>query len=73
MRENTRKGPRGIVILKDRAVDLANKSDYYSIAFYCACCGFFIFKGDARRDRLGRPRCPFCGRNLRTKPRGGAR
>jgi len=41
----------------------------YRSHYYCAYCRRWIPRGEAQRDSMGRPVCPYCRRTLRVKPR----
>jgi len=47
----------------------AIRLDPYAYTYYCSNCGLYIWKESAVLDSLNRPRCPFCLRMLRSKPR----
>lgn len=41
---------------------------HYQNNYYCSPCGIWIKKEDAKKDKIDRPKCPNCGRRLRTRP-----
>ena len=45
-------------------------SPYQNGFGYCPRCRSWHLVAEAPRDGMGRPLCPRCGSNLRTRPRG---
>ena len=45
----------------------------YNLFYYCPRCATWVLKELALRDSRGRPTCPRCLANLRTRPRNPAR
>lgn len=41
----------------------------YRYYYYCSKCGIYVRKDIAKKDSMGRPLCPRCGKQLRIRPK----